>query len=325
MHTGGPRFGSGEEAAAEMTRFGIEKANLVLPPGMPDFEALETCRQTHGANVRLIGVPAGETEEQRGELTDWQIRFGISGLRLMPFEWQPNRRSAEALGEAGRWLFFINPYDPDSQRALLDWLERYPQGKIAAPHFIRPGAPADVIPDYALFAELLGHPRFCAIFSRHGECGAAGKYPHEDLRPWVEGVIELTGWDRVCWGSEYPVLYWRDETIPQAAKWLETLLEPLDPALKHNFLSGNAQRFFFDEPAPTAEVSADSAPDWSREWVAGGGANSPVVRRGIKLSAQSQRILMSRYLRLGGPEEERPLFSQFIAGELDRLLTSTES
>jgi hypothetical protein len=324
MHAGGPRFGSGHQAAGEMDRFDIAKANIVLPPAMPDFAALEEIRDSKGENVRLFGVPAGEDEARRLELTQWQIKFGITGMRLMPFEWEPNRSGIEALGEAGRFLFFINPYQGEMIRELLAWLEKYPKGQIAAPHFVRPGAPREVIDDYDAFADLLRHPRFSAILSRHGECGSTTKWPFPDLKPWVEGVLELTGWERVMWGSEYPVIYWRDEEIPETTTWLESLLPRIDPQQKEAFLAGNAQRVFYDVPPPPADARAAEAPAWSREWVAGGGSGSPILRRGLKLSAEAQQTLMQRYLQ-STPEGERGAFSAFVAAEIDRLIARDSS
>ncbi len=42
--------------------------------------------------------------------------------------------------------------------------------------------------------------------------GSAAAYPHADLRTWVESTIGLSGWDHVLFGSEYPVIFWRNET-----------------------------------------------------------------------------------------------------------------
>jgi len=309
LHVGGPRFGSAAQGVREMELAGIERANMVLPPSMPDFVALEEAREQLGERVRLIGVPAGEHECERLELIEWQISFGILGLRLMPFEREPNLDGIEALGQAGRWLFFINPWQTDTQRFLLEWLERHPQGRIAVPHCLASGAPESIVQDAELFKTFLSHERVCVILSRQG--GASNKpYPHADLRPWVEAVIEHAGWGSVLWGSECPVLYWRDETIPQARDWLETHLGSLAEEHKQAFFYDNAKRLFYDVPPPPAEETAANAPAWTRKWVASGGASSPVVRN-LKLPAETQQAAMSRYLAID--PAERPAFSAYIA------------
>ena len=312
LHLGGPRFGSAAQAAAEIDSFQIDCANLVLPPSMPDFGELEAARERMGERVRLIGVPAGSQECERLELLEWEIGFGVAGLRLMPFEREPNLDGIEAFGQAGRWLFYINPWKPADQRFLLDWLERHPQGRIAVPHCLAAGDPANVVEDASLFREFLAHERVCVILSRHG--GASSRpYPHEDLRPWVEAVIAAAGWDSVLWGSEYPVLYWRDEQIPKAADWLKELLGGLEPEHETAYLAGNAQRLFFDSPPPVVEEQAANAPAWTRQWVSGGGAASPVAKN-LKLPAAVQQELMSQYLKIA--PADRPPLSEFIADKI---------
>jgi hypothetical protein len=91
--------------------------------------------------------------------------------------------------------------------------------------------------------ELIRHPRFFPIFSRHGGLGSQEPYPHIDLKPWVERIVELSGYDHIMWGSECPVLYWRNETIPSCQNWLSDLLGSEN--LK-GFLGENAQREIFD-------------------------------------------------------------------------------
>ncbi len=309
LHLGGPRFGSAAQAVREIESFQIDCANLVLPPSMPDFGQLEAARDSLGERVRLIGVPAGSQECERLELLEWEISFGITGLRLMPFERESNLDGIEAFGQAARWLFYINPWKTADQRFLLDWLERHPEARIAVPHCLAAGKTEEIVEDPSLFREFLGHDRVCAILSRHG--GASAKpYPHEDLRPWVESVIEAAGWDSVLWGSEYPVLYWRDERIPQAADWLTKLLGEVELDHQQAFLADNAQRLFFDTPPPPVEERAANAPAWTRQWVAGGGSASPVARN-FKLPPEIQQAAMARYLEI--PPSERPVFSEFLA------------
>jgi hypothetical protein len=71
----------------------------------------------------------------------------------------------------------------------------------------------------------------------------------------VEQVIETAGWDHVLWGSEYPVFYWRNETLASCRDWLLTLLPAQTRSHNQAFLGGNARRAIFDTPAPSiAEV-----------------------------------------------------------------------
>ena len=142
----------------------------------------------------------------------------------------------------------------------LTWLDRYPAARLAAPHFLS-ASPLPIRDDArGAIVELLRHPKFHAVFSRHGGRGSREPYPHADLIPWVRQVVEHVGWDRILWGSEYPVLYWRDETLPQCLEWISKLLPDIDEEDALKFLGGNAQRLFFAAPGPAAEDVV--VPDW---------------------------------------------------------------
>lgn len=317
MHAGRPRFGTGAEAVREMDRWQLAKANIVLPPSQPDFASLEEARKAKGENVRLFGVPFGETESQRAELTSWQINFGISGMRLMPFELKPNTDSLRLLGEAGCWLFAINPHDtPATTQRLLEWLEKYPCGKIAAPHFLKPGCLRDAVEDFTLMRTLLEHPRFFGIFSRHGKTGTTRPFPHDDLRPWVEEVIAICGWEKIMWGSEYPVLYWRDEQIPQAAGWIRRLLPEINEEQNNAFVHGNAQRLFFDPPSPVNQAGAE--PAWVEEQRQPGYA-VPFAQHGIKLSPRAHAEILHKYLEVNQPGKEISM-ADFLSGWIEERL-----
>lgn len=47
------------------------------------------------------------------------------------------------------------------------------------------------------------------------------------------------------WGSEAPVIYWRDESIAEAMTWSDQLRPDRD-----EFFGGNAQRLLFDRTLP---------------------------------------------------------------------------
>jgi hypothetical protein len=201
-----------------------------------------------------MGIPFGETESERRELGELQISSGISGMRLVPNELEPNRALIDQLGRAGLWLFAINPFESTAAtRFLLDWLERHPEGKIASPHFLRPQRLEERVTDVELFKTLLRHPRYHAIFSRQGGTGTSAPYPHPDLQPWVEQIAELVTWERIMWGSEFPIIYQRNEQPEMARDWLLNLGVKLNQQERVNFYANNARRLFFAEAAPPFE------------------------------------------------------------------------
>lgn len=260
-HVGLPRFGTAEDAWTMLARAGVERAVFVLGPDVPDYDTLFRAMHNYGDRVRGIGIPFGATSAQVRESVNLQMRAGVLGLRLPPQALLAYPEIRSMLGDHGRWIYAIGALDsPQVIEALLGWLQRYPEARVAAPHFLAPrpllaGGDRD-----GLVRELVSHERFYPIFSRHGGMGSRQPYPHADLRDWVEQVIALAGWDHILWGSEYPVLYWRDEALPSCQAWLHELLGELDAGQCRSFLKDNAQRVLFSAPAPDGVPVA--LPDW---------------------------------------------------------------
>ncbi|MBD3241540.1 MAG: amidohydrolase family protein [Chitinivibrionales bacterium] len=320
-HVGLPRFGSAREALAVFDRWNIERGVLVLGPGIPDVHALADALRVAGERVRCMGIPFGATDEQRRELAETQLTLGISGMRLMPFEVGPNRAILSMLGERGLWLYAINPHrDAAVTRSLIEWLEAYPGGRIAAPHFVEPVTLTQAAGDIGATRELLAHPRFCAILSRHGGASAC-PYPHNDLKPWVESIIETVGWDRLMWGSEHPVLYWRNERIDTAMNWLDGLGVMPGPHERERFLYGNARRLLFAEPAPSSGKA--SPPAWLDEQFDRKGTVPMLQRTTLTLPMTDYAVLLSDYLHRQA--DERLLrFGDYLAGQLSRRARELE-
>ena len=247
-HIGLPRFSSAQDVLATFDLFGIQRGVVVLGPQAPDYPALVDALALAPDRLRAIGIPFGRSEAQAREAFALQVQIGVSGLRVQPEELHGAPWLLDALGERGLWLYMINWVDhPELYAPLLNWLEGYPHAHLAAPHFLQPGR----VPAGA--RDVLRHPRFTAIFSRHGGVGSRQPYPHPDLRPWVEDVVTLCGWERILWGSEYPVFYWRGESLPACRDWLPALLPDLPAADLANYLGGSAARLLFSAPPPSRQ------------------------------------------------------------------------
>jgi predicted TIM-barrel fold metal-dependent hydrolase len=314
LHAGGPRFGSADLALRELARHRLTRGIVVLSPTCADFATLRRARELGGDHVRLVGNPYGDTEARRTELIAWQLAAGLTGLRLMTADVPANLSGLDLVGAAGRWLFAINVYDdPAVLATLLAWLDRHPAGRIVLPHCLKP-VPFSALPDPAAFRTLLAHPRVNVILSRQGATGTTQPYPHPDLLPWVTDVISATGWSKILWASEYPVLHYRDETHPQALRWIRDLLPSVSDADYAAFTEGNARRLFFSEPAPAdtaGPLPAWFAPDLENGWAA------PVAPKGLKLTPRSARHLLAAYLDQLDPAAPGT-YSDFLARWIDR-------
>jgi len=312
-----PRFGTAEDTRAILAQSQVRRAVFVLGSVHPDYAVLFAALRDYPQRVRGVGVPFGETLAQILESSGLQLDAGVRGLCIhdpelltclpLPVQW----------GRAGRWLYAIGiGHNAPILRRLCDWLDRYPQARLAAPHFLstRPLFSGGAVDD--ALRSLLAHPHFYPIFSRQGEAGSTQPYPYADLRPWVEQVIDHTGWDRVLWGSEYPVLSWRDETPTLCRDWLADLLPEMTDLQRAAYLGGNAARALFDAPPPPRRQV--TIPDWME--------TQPVCDRSVPLFPRGLRLPMTVYGRVhrrfaeAYREDPTLTFADFIAAALDEAI-----
>ena len=313
-HIGVPRFGSLENLSKYFERLNIKQGVLALGPGLPDFESIIKAKDKFGNDIRFMGIPFGETEKQRLELGELQISMGISGMRLMPFEIEPNKELIGRLGEEGLWLFAINPYNSMEMTAyLLDWLERYPKGRIASPHFLIPETIEKRTEDKVLFKELLKHPRFHAILSRHGGVESNMPYPHVDLKPWVEEIVELVTWKRLMWGGEFPIFYERGEQPENVRDWMLNLGIEMSEENKQNFYCDNALKLLFDNEHQL--VNKIDIPGWVQEQVDDTFKVGLFTTKQVSLSGEDYNVLLTEFLEESHrcPEVD---FSKYISEKL---------
>jgi hypothetical protein len=310
MHVGEPRFGSAAEALAACDLWGTRKAVLVLGPGVPDIAALVEAGRARPEAIRTIGIPYGDTPEQRLACAEACWTAGVLGFRLQRDEPLDNPLLMAQLGERGGWAYATDPLISRRHTAFyLEWLARYPSARIASPHFL--GLDVRQL-ENDLAEQLIEHPRFHAIFSRHGQKASREPYPYQDLRPWVERTIACCGWERILWGSEYPVLYWRGEQIDEARGWLDDLGLEMGEAERAVYLGGSAERLFFADRAP--EATLPDLPDWLAHYprtrpiqIAPTGA--------IDLPPEVYGPLLSAYLRRNRPEA-RMTFGEYLVEQL---------
>jgi hypothetical protein len=308
-------------------RSGIRRAVLVLGPGIPAYQTLFQGMAQHPSRIRGVGILCGSSVARRMEAAELQMRAGVVGLRMEPRELEENPEVLELLGSEGRWIFAVGAADAtrvDTLTTIHRWLDRHPRGRVAAPHFLA-SAPVDAATGGGhVLTELIRHPRFFPIFSRQGGVGSRTPYPHEDLAPWVRQVIDLAGATKVLWGSEFPVAYWRNETMGQCQRWLADLDPSLDGLLLESFWSENARRLFFSEPVSPGAMPAVPA------WVDGEfdiRRKVPLLPSGVlHLSATAYQRLFAGFLRTLPPSPDAHLnearLSKYLEGVLEAHASS---
>jgi amidohydrolase family protein len=237
-HVGPPRFPHIDDYRIAMAEAGIGRALLCSFDSSPDLFHLHAVLSRWPTQFRVIGVPLGNDRAEMTAAAQAQLTAGFSGLRLTEADVMERPWLLECLGQAGAITLVSGKLSaPALSSALLGYLERFSDAVVVGCHFAGGGEPMSLQSGTA--AALFSHPRFYANFSRHGAFDSA------KLEIWTRALVEHMGWERVLWGSEAPILFWRNETMISALRWIDRLA-PTDPE-RHALFCGNAERLYFSE------------------------------------------------------------------------------
>jgi predicted TIM-barrel fold metal-dependent hydrolase len=281
---------SAAEFVRAMDANGVEGAVVTTAETCPDLQELSRAASEFGDRLRSVGLPMGKTAEERLACVTAQMECGFAGIRLPAKLVAAQPELLRPIGEAQGSPFVVGGEAlRPAASALLEFLQRYPKCVVCAPHFAGPTSPVIFSQDEAV-ARLFRHPRFLVIFSRHGGMDA------ERLSAWTKAVLALTGWDRLMYGSEYPVALWRDESYRSTQNWIDSSGLVPTAAQKAGFLGENAHRHFFMTRRPARIIDAR----WSR---LGSKTDAPVwlfTKNGIDLPEAAHRKILLSYLKKGG-------------------------
>jgi hypothetical protein len=256
LHIGLPRFQSAADAFAVLAAEGIDKAVACPFTTCPDLAEVHKALRSAPDRIRAAGLPLGADRAEVEKGIGAQLRAGFDGLRLSGEDVAERPWILDALGADGGFALVCGSEGLHTgAEALLSYLDRYPDALVLGGHFAGPTDPA-VFRDFPATARLFAHDRFAVICSRQG------LFDPGVMRDWMDALIERVSWRRLLWGSEAPVLHWRDEPIADALRWAESFAPDAEQAA--DFYSGNAQRLIFDRPR--REIAELSLPFDPREF-----------------------------------------------------------
>lgn len=305
-HVSLPRFMSADEFMAVMDAHGVSQAFICTADTGPDLRELHRALKFHSARFRVGGLPLGDSPSERLDSVAAQMAAGFSAIRLHDREIAEHGELLGPIGKAGGIPYVVGGEGlRRAAGALAGFLEEFPSCSVCAPHFAGGGDPV-LLKDPDI-RRLYSHPRFHVIFSRHGA------YERENLKRWAGALVEAIGWDRLMYGSEYPVVLWRDETYSSTLSWLDAAGFAPSEVQRRAFFFENARRVIFSGSAP----SAGALPE--RLLRAEPAGMHPVwlfPNRTIEISAAEFRLLMKRYLESGG--DKAMGFHDFVARLLGR-------
>ncbi|MET0428954.1 MAG: amidohydrolase family protein [Microvirga sp.] len=240
-HVGMPRFQTVEDHRATMARLGIAKSLVCAFDSCTDLGSVHRAITEYPAEFRGLGLALGRDRAQVEQGIALQVEAGFVGLRLNVSDVRDRPWLLETLADLGAFPLVVGEAAlSEAAPALLRYLDATPDGLAVGGHFAGPTDPG-ILERPGPARDLFRHPRFAVVLSRQGI------FQPPLIEAWAGAVLAAAGWERVMWGTEAPVLYWRDEPIRETPGWIDRFAP--DAGERQAFFSGNAQRLIFDRPA----------------------------------------------------------------------------
>lgn len=309
-HVALPRFLSPDDMLRLMDAEDVEAAVLSTAETCPDTLTLSAALVAHPDRFRAIGMPLGRDAAHQRDAIRAQLDSGFSGIRLPAAYLAEHPDVLDLLGAAGACAVVVGPNGLAQAAGLVaDFLDRYPASFAIAGHFGGPAPPALLDGDAAV-GRLYDHPRLHVAFTRHS---AMAGLPLED---WARALVARCGWDRLVWGSEWPVALWRNETYRDTLDWA-LRLSPSQADLAA-FRYGNAKRLFFAGAARARPLGAEwDLMPFRRK------ADVWLFPPSLDLSEERHRGLYHAYEAWGGGQRGR--YSEFVLEMTERGIAACET
>lgn len=240
-HVGLPRFQTFANHLAVMDSMGIRKALVCAFDSCTDIAAVHRAISRHPKRFRGLGLALGRDRKETERSIAIQIAAGFVGLRVNVSDLRDRPWILDVLKSNAAFPFMVGQ-DALAEAAplLLRYLDSAADSLVVGGHFAGPTDPA-ILERPGPVRDLFLHPRYAVVMSRQGI------FPRALIETWALALLDVVGWERLLWGTEAPVLYWRDEPVSLTPKWIEKFRP--NPEQREAFFTGNAQRLIFDRPA----------------------------------------------------------------------------
>lgn len=312
-HIGLPRFQTAEGALAGMDDNGMESAMVCPFETCPDLVEVHRAYTIAPDRFRIFGLTLGGSDRSLVEKgMHAQFDAGFMGMRVSLERIAEVPFVLDVMAERqGIPLVVTNQggHAPQAER-LLAFLNAHPASIIVSPHMAGPTNPA-IFADNKAVRDLFAHPNFYVVASRQTLFDPA------TMSAWGRALVEHVGWDRLIWGSEAPVLYWRDETIAAAAAWIDQFAPTSEQ--RQAFFSGNAKQAVFSRavPAPQPLVLPYEPFDYELKRLA------PMWPQGFNADTDLPAALVAGWMAQGGPQKQ-PL-SAYVSALLVEAVSAREA
>lgn len=305
-HLGRPRFLGLADYRALMAAHDIEGALVCAFESCPDLAEVHRAIAADPVHFRALGLPLGRDAREIEAGIAAQMAAGFCGMRLPTSLIAERPGVLELVARHGGIALVVgeNGLAP-AAAALVAHLERHAAAIVIGGHFAGPADPG-LLASNADVAALFAHPRFHVVFSRQGF------WPKAKIEAWAAAVLAKVGWGRVVWGSEVPVLFWRDERLAEQQRWIDRLRP--DAAARAAFFDGTLRRLVFAvPPRPVKPLDLPYDP-----WALETRRLTPFSPHGLDIEPAIVGRLIHGWIAEGG--ETRGSMVAYLERQLDRVL-----
>ena len=301
-----PRFQTASNHLAVMDKMGISKALICAFDSCTDLYTVNSATVRHPERFRALGLALGRDRSEVERCISLQIAAGFVGLRVNVSDLGDRPWILEYLAKNGGFPFMVGQNGlSEAAPLLLRYLDSASDAVVVGGHFAGP-TESILLERAGPVRDLFRHPGYSVVMSRQGI------FPRAQIESWAMALIEILGWNRIIWGTEAPVLYWRDEPVFNSHKWIDRF-RPSE-AERHAFLEGNAQRIIFDRPAaPASKLTLPFDPEIYEIT-----RSVPMWPFGIPMDTKLPSRLIYGWMKWGG--EARGPLSAYLGEILDQAL-----
>jgi L-fuconolactonase len=216
-------------------------------PGETEF-LIDVARRTHfvGGVVGWVDLTAADAPAVIARLAEEGLFLGVRPMiqDISDDNWMLSPVLAPGLARLQEArLCFDALVKPRHLPALLKFIDRYPELSVVIDHAAKPDIARR---NLALWAhDIRELARRTEVFCKlSGLASEAGKdWSVEQLKPYVDVLLDSFGPDRLMWGSDWPVL----NEVSTYTSWFratEELIQSLSGSDRQKILGGTAARFY---------------------------------------------------------------------------------
>lgn len=242
-HCGLDKYEPIETVGETMRVAGVSRAVLVQHLGQFDNRYLAGIAQAEPDTFAAVALVNHEQADWPRELARLADGGHIKGIRIATHAWQAAPSLPRQAVERGLIIVLYTPQGVCGfHEEIARLCDAQPNARLVITHLGNPSL--DDAPGFDAYGKVFELAKYPGVYLQLSGMKMVCPYPHEALHPLVAKAARHFGPDRICWGSNYPVVGDADDYRRDLNLLIEGRLPvPADsvPAVA----GGNALRLWF--------------------------------------------------------------------------------